>query len=202
MTAAFRAMRVVATRIGEVLGTQHPHSLTAVVNLALAGFELARSGDTELAPESALKTLETAYERANALLGHQHSITRVLFHELSLCRQWVYGRDEHHDGSGGEGTVQTRQRTETTSAFRYAEPFDQEYLSIERAALMLRSRTVVAEKVPRPHDLPEPDGSALDSPPVTPQCCGDTPKPFRPSSGEFEHDPNCPNHPDNLPPTR
>ncbi|MCP2247019.1 hypothetical protein [Lentzea aerocolonigenes] len=54
-----------------------------------------------------------------------------------------------------------------------------------------------------PPPAPEPTPAPQPGPPVTPQCCGHTPK-FAGTAEELTsdepivHDANCPNHPDNL----
>jgi hypothetical protein len=54
-----------------------------------------------------------------------------------------------------------------------------------------------------PDDDKKDDKPVQDPPVITPKCCGQIPK-FAPtaeevdSSGDVEHDADCPNHPDNL----
>jgi hypothetical protein len=55
------------------------------------------------------------------------------------------------------------------------------------------------------HEEPkEPKTPPQEDPPLTPQCCGQPPghplvgEPRLLSEGVVEHDPDCPNHPDNL----
>ncbi|HEX8869164.1 MAG TPA: hypothetical protein VF821_26125, partial [Lentzea sp.] len=170
------------------------------VNLATAGFELARAEDIPVELETALRTLEVAHDRAAALLGADHSTTRVLRHELMLCRQLVFGVDE---GGGGEGSVLTRQRTAVAAPF---EPFEQEYISIDQAGQVLRQRrtqVALAEHEPRliedpATDTPPTERRLTEDPPLTPQCCGRRAVYGSPLNAPVEHDPDCPNHPDNL----
>ncbi len=156
---AFRSIRAAADAIMLRLGERHPHSVLALVNTATAGFELARAGSGEVTPEAALKSLETAHLRAEAVLGVGQNTTRVLYHELMLCRQWVFGED--NDEGAGEGTVRTRRRTEAQDNYpRRPGLFDQEYLSIDHAGELLRrprSRAVAVEDRPVPEERPGPD---------------------------------------------
>ncbi|MGW4208613.1 hypothetical protein ACWEIJ_11560 [Lentzea sp. NPDC004789] len=54
-------------------------------------------------------------------------------------------------------------------------------------------------------DHTEPKTPPQEDPPMTPQCCGPLPpghplvgEPRLVTEGAVEHDPDCPNHPDNL----
>ncbi|MFS8103204.1 hypothetical protein LFM09_39355 [Lentzea alba] len=57
---------------------------------------------------------------------------------------------------------------------------------------------------PTPPPPPAPTPVPQPKPPVTPKCCGQTPK-FAPTAEDLTveeskvHDADCPNHPDNLP---
>ncbi|MGW6447420.1 sigma-70 family RNA polymerase sigma factor [Lentzea sp. NPDC055074] len=120
---ALAAMREAAENASLHLGENHPHAMAAYANFATASFELARAGEAEV---DALGVLETACERAKVVLGSTHATTRVLQHELNLCRQW---REQEEDR--GDGVLRTMRRVATNALF------DDEYVSFDHASALL-----------------------------------------------------------------
>ncbi|SER25268.1 sigma-70 family RNA polymerase sigma factor [Lentzea albida] len=128
-SSALVVMREVAETTSRELGENHPHTMSAFANLATASFELARSADAHVEPTAALEVLETACQRAETVLGAGHATTRVLRHELQLCRQW----SETADDRGGGG-LRTLQRVATDALF------GDEYVSFEQARDLLDAK--------------------------------------------------------------
>jgi RNA polymerase sigma factor (sigma-70 family) len=136
-SSALVAMRKVAENTSRHLGENHPHTMSAYANLATALFELARSAEAHVGATDALEALESACARAEAVLGPVHATTRVLRHELRLCREW---NEQQQDR--GRGGLRTKPRLATDAAF------DGEYVSFEQARDLLDA--------PRP-DVPHPE---------------------------------------------